>query len=98
MTWSNFNGDIVARRQVELLELVNRLGGGVDDVDQALVRALFEGFLGFFVRVRRAQHGKALDSGWERNGSGDTRTRAFDGIGDVAGGLVYDAMVIRRPA
>ena len=60
---------------------------------QPLVRALLESFLGFLVRVRRPKNGEALDAGRERDRSGDTSPRAFDGVGDVAGGLVDDAMV-----
>src|SRR5271169_4885661 len=56
--------------------------------------ALFEGFLGFLVRVRRPQHGEALNASWQRDGSGDTRSGAFDRVGNVGGGLVYDAVVI----
>ena len=90
---SDFNGDIHTRRQVELLELVNRLGGRLDDVNEPFVGALLESFLRFFVRMRRAQDGKAFHAGWERDRSGDTSPRAFDGIGNVAGGLVDDPMV-----
>lgn len=48
----NFNGDVDTGWQVELLELVDRLGRGFDDVDQSLVRALLESFLRLFVSVR----------------------------------------------
>ena len=91
----DFDGDIHAGRKVELLELIHGLGGGFDDIDQALVRALLEGFLGFLVRVGRALNGEALDAGRQRDGSGDARAGAFDGIRDVARGLVYDPVVIR---
>src|SRR5207247_7320729 len=88
------NGDIDTRRQIEFLQLINSFGRRFDNVDQALVRALFEGFLRLLVRVRRALDGKALDARRQGNRTGDTRPRAFDGVGDVAGGLIYDAMVI----
>src|SRR6266481_4234508 len=89
----NLDGNIHTGGQVEFFELVHRLGGRLNDVNQALVRALFEGFLRFFVRVRRALNGEALDASRQRDGSGDARPGAFDGVGDVAGGLVNDPMV-----
>src|SRR5205823_6489182 len=68
--------------------------GWLDDVDQAFVRPLLESFLGLFVRMRRTEHSKTLDAGRQRNGPGDAGPCAFDRIGDVAGGLIYDPMVI----
>ncbi len=59
---------------------------------------LLESFLGFFIRVRRTQHGEFLDAGGKRNRAGDASARAFHGVGDFAGGLVYDAMVISLEA
>ena len=56
--------------------------------------ALFERFLGFFIRVRRALNGEMLDASRERDGTGDASASALDGVRDVASGLVYDAMVI----
>ena len=48
----------------------------------------------FLSAVRRAQHGEALDAGRQRDGAGDARAGAFDGVGDFARRLVYDPMVI----
>ena len=44
--------------------------------------------------MRRALDGEALDAGRERDGPGDARAGAFDGVGNFARRLVYDAMVI----
>ena len=41
----------------------------------------------------RAKHGEALDASWKGNRACDARASAFDGVGDVAGRLVYDPMV-----
>src|SRR6266478_4639323 len=87
-------GNIHARGEVEFLELVHGLGSGLDNIEEPFVRALLEGFLRFLVAMRRALHGKPLDTGRQGNRSGDTRASALDGIRDVAGGLVNDAMVI----
>ena len=48
----------------------------------------------FLSAVRRAQHGEPLDAGRQRDGPGDAGPRAFDGVRNVAGGLVNDPMVI----
>src|ERR1051326_7952137 len=90
---SNLDRDVHARGEIELLQLVHGFSGWFDNIQQALVRPLLKGFLRLFVRVRRAQQSKALDASWKGNWACDTRARAFHGIGDVAGGLVYDSMV-----
>src|SRR5438093_1886153 len=58
----DFDGDVHAGRQVELLQFIHGLGSRVNDVEQPLVRALLEGFLGFLVRVRRAADREPLDA------------------------------------
>ncbi len=86
--------DVDARGEIELFQLVNRLGRGFDNIDQPFVGALLESLLGLFVRMRRALHGEALNSGREGDRTSDAGAGAFDGIRNIAGGLVYDAMVI----
>src|SRR6266702_7080477 len=96
VVWSGilyFDGNVHTGGKVELLKFIHGLSGWLDDIDQPLVRALFESFLGFLVRVRRTLNGESLDAGRQRDGSGDTRAGAFDGVGDVAGGLVNDPVV-----
>ena len=58
------------------------------------MRALLKSLLRFFVAMRRALDGEALDTGRERDGPGDARAGAFDGVGDFTRRLVYDALVI----
>ena len=89
----NFDSDIDARRQVQLLELVHRFGGRFDNINQPFVGALFERFLRFLIRMRRALNCKALDAGRQRDWPGNTSAGSFYRIGDVTGGLVNDAMV-----
>ena len=48
----------------------------------------------FLSAVRRALDGEALDAGRQRDGPGDARAGAFDGVRDFAGRLVYDPVVI----
>ena len=90
----DLDGDVHARREIELLQFIHGLGGRVENVNQPLVRALLESFLRFLVAMGRALDGEALDAGGKRDGPGDARAGAFDGVGDFARRLVYDALVI----
>ena len=56
--------------------------------------ALLEGFLGFFVCMRRALNGEALDASWKRDGTGDAGAGALDSLDDVVGRGVDDPVVI----
>src|ERR1017187_3561270 len=87
---SNFNGDVHAGGQIELLQFVHGLGGRIENINQPLVGALLEGFLRLLVRVRGTLDGEALDPGRERDGTGDAGAGAFDGVGNFACRLVYD--------
>jgi hypothetical protein len=44
--------------------------------------------------MRGTLDGEALDAGRERDGPGDARAGAFDGIGNFTRRLVYDTLVI----
>src|SRR5678815_1688980 len=83
----NLDGDVDAGRQIELLQLVHRLGGWFEDVEQALVRPLLEGLHRLLVDVGRAMHGEALDAGGKRNGTGDAGACPLDRLHDVC--LLY---------
>ena len=48
----------------------------------------------FLVRVRGALDGETFDAGRERDGAGDPGAGALDGVGDFAGRLVNDPIVI----
>src|SRR5271167_813074 len=90
----NLDGDVHAGREIELLQFIHGLGGRVENVNQPLVGALLESFLRFLVAMRRALDGEALDAGGKRDGPGDARAGAFDGVGDFARRLVYYALVV----
>ena len=91
---SDFDGDVHAGGQIELLQFVHGLGGRIEDVNQPLVGALFESFLRLLVRVRRALDSVAFDAGRQRDGAGHTRAGALDGVGNFSRRLVYDAIVV----
>ena len=56
------DGDIDAGREVELLEFVDGLGGGLQDVDEALVRAGLELLFGYVTDIRSLSKGRASAS------------------------------------
>ncbi len=90
---SDLDGDIDAGGEIELFQLVHGAGGGIDDVEQALVGADFELFGGFFIHVDGAVHGELLNPGRERHGAGDTGAGA--GFRPTRTGTVA-GMIVRR--
>src|SRR3954466_1059608 len=81
---SELDLDVDTGRQVEAHERVDGLRRGVDDVDEALVRAHLEVLAGVLVLVRRADHDVDVLLGRQRHGAGDLGTRAGDGVHDLA--------------
>jgi len=54
--------------RLSFFQFIHGLGRRVENINQPFVRALFESFLRFFVAMRRALDGEALDTGRERDG------------------------------
>ncbi len=90
---SHVDGDIHAGGQVKLLELIDRLGGGFDDVDEPLVRAGLELLHRLLVDVRGAVDREFLDASRQRNGAGNAGSGTLGGFDDVLGRLVNDPIV-----
>src|SRR5688572_11908963 len=90
---SNVNGDIDAGGKIEFLELVDRLGRGLNDVDKALVSARLELLHRLLVDVRRTVDRKLLDAGRERDRAGNAGAGALGGFDDLERGLIDDAIV-----
>ena len=63
--------DINASRQAQLIQRFDRLGRGLNDINQTLVRANFKLLTSLLVDVRTRQHGVPLDPGGQRNGAMD---------------------------
>src|SRR5215212_10504901 len=82
------------RKVVEPLERVDRLRGGLKDVDQPLVRADLEVLSRVLVLERRADHAVHVLLGRQRHGTGDGGAGALSRVDDVLGGLVDLLMVI----
>src|SRR5438552_3122299 len=87
------DGDVDAGWKIEFLELVDRLGGRLEDVDEALVGAGLELLHGLLVDVWRAVDRKLHNVGGQRDGTRNAGAGAFGGFHDFQGGLVDDAIV-----
>src|SRR5918997_6466233 len=80
---SELDLDVDTGGQVQAHQRVDRLRGGVDDVDEALVRAHLEVLAGVLVLVGRADDAVDVLLGRQRHRAGDLRTRAGDGVNDL---------------
>jgi hypothetical protein len=83
-----------ARAQVELHQRVQRLLGGLEDVEQPLVGADLELLAALLVGVRGTQDREAVDPRGQRHRADDLRAGATRGLDDLAGGLIEKAMVV----
>src|SRR3954470_16344120 len=93
MVASALDLDVDASRQIELHQCVQGLGGGLEDVDQALVSAHLELLARLLVDVRSTEHGVLADRGRQRNRSGDARAGAARGLHDVRRRLVEQLVI-----
>src|SRR5215217_4781369 len=93
MAFSALDLDVDARGEVELHQSVQGLGGGLEDVDEALVRAHLELFAALLVHVRSTEHRVLADRGRQRNRSGDARARAARRLHDVRRRLVEQLVI-----
>src|SRR5581483_5597138 len=87
--------NVNARGQIELHQSIDRLRRGLQDVEQALVRANLELLARLLIDVRRTQHTILVLHRGQRNGASNLGTRAPRGFDDLARGLVQDAIVVR---
>ena len=85
--------DVHAGGKVELLELINRACGRIDDVEQALVGADFKLFSRLFVDVNGTVHGEFLNAGRQRDRAVNFGSGALGGFNDLLGGAVDGAGV-----
>src|ERR1700693_3119430 len=87
-----------ARRKIEFHERVHRVRRGLENIDQALVRAHFELLTRFLVHVRRTQHRPAIDGCRQRNRPSYIGAGALRGVHDFLGGLVENSVIVRLQA
>src|SRR6188768_213682 len=93
MVASALDLDVDAGRKVQLHQSVQGLGGGLENVDQALVRAHLELLARLLVDVRSAKDGVLADRGRQRNRSGDASAGAARGLHDVRRRLVEQLVI-----
>lgn len=85
--------DIDTGGEIELFELVNRAGSGVNDVEETLVSADFELVGRLLVHVHRAVDRELLNPGGQRDGAGDFGSSALGGLDDLDRGAVDGPVV-----
>lgn len=85
--------NIDAGGEIELLELIDGAGGGVENVEKALVGADLELIGGLLVDVHRTVDGEFLNPGGQRDGTGHFGTCALGGFNDFDGRTVDGPVV-----
>jgi hypothetical protein len=90
---TDFDLDVDTGRQVETLERINGLGGVVNDVQKTLVHSHLEVLTTVFVLVGSTNHRVTVLLGGQGHRPLDPSVRALDGLDDLGGGLIQDAVV-----
>src|SRR6185295_18624165 len=90
---SELDLDVDPRGEIELHERVHRLRRGIDDIEQALVRAHLELLAALLVDVRRAVDREALDPRRQRDRPAHLGTGPFRRVDDLARGRIEHAMI-----
>ena len=90
-----FDGNVNARRQIEFHKRIDRLGGGVENVDETLVRSQFELLAAVLILVSGAKNGHDFLFGGKRNGTGHLGAGFLHGLDYLLCGDV-DEIVVER--
>jgi len=86
--------DIHAARQVEAHQGVDRLVGGLENIDKPVMGAELEVLHRFFIDRGAPDDAKAPNVRWERNWTGNSRAGSLRGVSDFLGRLVDNAVII----
>src|ERR1700676_4568047 len=89
---------VYAWRKIEFHQRIHRVRCGLENIDQALVRAHFELLTRFLVHVRRAQHRPTIDGGRQRNRPSYIGAGTLCGVHNFLGGLVENSVIVRLQA
>src|SRR5688500_8590715 len=92
---SHLDLDIDAGRERQPHQGIDRLGGRVDDVDEALVRPDLELLPAVLVDERASNDGVLLYPGRQRYRTGDVGAGPLRGLHDLLGRLVEQLVVVR---
>ena len=90
--------DVYARRQAQLVERLDRLGGRLHDVDQPLVGADLELLAGLFIDVGARQYRVTLDASWQGNRTMHDGPSTLRRIDDFHRALIQDGVIVRLHA
>src|SRR5262249_10152395 len=82
-------------QRVEALQRVDGFRRGLEDVDQALVRAHLEVLARVLVLEGRANHAVDVLLGRQRHRTGDAGAGALRGLDDLASSPIYGVVVVR---
>src|SRR5690606_15600470 len=93
LTSGQLDFDVHARGEVELHQRVDRLRGGLHDVEQPLVGAHLELLARLLVDMRTAVHGEFFNTRRKRDRTANESARATCRIRDVGGGLLEHAVI-----
>src|SRR5262245_5667683 len=85
--------DVDAGREVELHQGIDRLRGGIDDVEQPLVRPHLELLAALLVDVRRTIDREPLDPGRQRDRPTHLGPGPLGRVDDLARGCIQHAMI-----
>src|SRR5664280_453715 len=91
---SHLDFDVDARSKRESHQGVDRLRGGLQDVDEPLMRADLELFPAVLVDEGRPQDGEFLDARRQRNGTDDIRAGPLSRLHDLRRRLIKQSMVV----
>ena len=83
--WTGLDLDVNASRQTELVQRINRLVGGLNDIDQPLVSPDLELFPRLLVDVRASKNRIPFDASRQRNRPVDDRLGSLCRIDDFLG-------------
>ena len=92
---SELDGNINARRKVEFHKGIDRLGGGVEYVNQTLVCSEFELLAAVLVLVSGAQNGHYLLLGGKGNRAGNFRAGLLHGLNNLFRRKVDEIVIVR---
>jgi hypothetical protein len=89
----DINGNIDTCGEVELLQLVDRRGGWLNDVNESFMGTDLKLLHRLFVNVYGAINGEFLNAGGHGNGAGNAGSGTFGGFDDIQSGLVDNAVI-----
>ena len=86
--------DIDSRRQIKFHQSINRLLGGIEDIQQPLMGPHFKLLAAFLVNMGSPQNTVFIDYRGERDRSGNSGTRPFRRIDDFTDGNIQQPVIV----